>query len=243
MLTHIVRWVAPHRAWIVRRRLLRWIARRILMIHRQGSVTSIHLGQARGLRWRRSKRYVVTEYWLGTFEPLVQQAIAEGLSPGDTFFDAGSHSGFHCLVGARAVGETGLVVAIEPDPANAADIEGQVALNGFDHVEVVRKVVAADLSEPWSWVDGNVVTPTTIDQLSHEFQPPTLIKIDVEGLELEVLRGAQTTIREHRPTLVIEAHFRELAAAVTARLTTLGYRCATFPVPYGPEFHIVAKPA
>ena len=72
------------------------------------------------------------------------------------------------------------------------------------------------------------MTPTTIDQLTHEFQPPTLIKIDVEGLELEVLRGAQATLREHRPTLVIEAHFRELASAVTARLATLGYRCETF---------------
>ena len=234
MLTHIVRWVAPHRDWIVRRRLLRWIARRILMIHREGSVTSIHLGRARGLLWRRSKRYVVTEYWLGTFEPLVQQAIADGLSPGDTFFDVGSHSAFHSLVGAGAVGETGLVVAIEPDPANAADIEGQVALNGFDRVIVVRKVVVADLSEPWPWVDGSAVTPTTIDQLTHEFQPPTLIKVDVEGLEIEVLRGAHATLREHRPTLVIEAHFGELAAAAFARLTALGYRCTSFPFPYGP---------
>ena len=65
----------------------------------------------------------------------------------------------------------------------------------------------------------------------------------MEGLELEVLRGAEATIREHRPTLVIEAHFRELATAVTARLATLGYRCEPFPATYGPEVHVVAKPA
>ena len=246
MLTHVVRWVVPYRAWIVRRRFLRWIARRILMIHCEGSVTPIRLGEARGLRWRRSKRHAVLntqiEYWLGTYETLVQQTIAEGLSPGDTFFDIGAASGFHALIGARAVGGTGLVIAIEADPDTATDIEGQVALNGFDHVVVVRKVVTADPSEPWSWVDGSAVTPTTIDLLTHEFKPPTLIKIDVEGLELEVLRGAHTTLREHRPTLVIEAHFRELAAAVTARLAALGYRCETFPTLYGREVHVVAKP-
>ncbi len=247
MVTRVVRWVAPYRAWIVRRRLLRWIARRILMFHGEGSVTSIRLGEARGLRWRRSKRHSVLhapiEYWLGTYEPLVQKTIAEALSPGDTFFDVGAACGFHTLIGARAVGGTGRVIAIEADPANAADLEAQVELNRFDNVEVVRKVVAADLSELWSRTDGGPVTPTTIDQLTHDFQPPTLIKIDVEGLELEVLRGAQATIRKHRPTLVIEAHFRELATAVTARLATLGYRCETFSATYGHEVHVVAKPA
>ena len=204
-------------------------------------------GEARGLRWRRSRRHTVLhapiEYWLGTYEPLVQQTIADGLSPGDTLFDVGAACGFHTLIGARAVGGTGLVIAIEADPANAADIEGQVALNGFDRVVVVRKVVAADLSEPLPWVDGSAVTPTTIDRLTHEFQPPTLIKVDVEGLELEVLRGAHATLREHRPTVVIEAHFREVAAAITARLAELGYRCETSPATYGPEVHVVAKPA
>ena len=153
----------------------------------------VRLGQARGLRWRRSKRNVVAEYWLGTFEPVVQRTIAEGLSSGDTFFDVGSHIGFHSLIGARAVGATGLVVALEPDPANAADIEGQAAINGFDYITVVRKYAVADLSERWSWIDGAAVTPTTIDHLTHEFRPPTLIKIDVEGLELEALRGAAAT--------------------------------------------------
>ena len=202
----------------------------------------VRLGQARGLRWRRSKRNVVAEYWLGTFEPVVQRTIAEGLSSGDTFFDVGSHIGFHSLIGARAVGATGLVVALEPDPANAADIQGQAALNGFDHITVVRKYAVADLSERWSWIDGTAVTPTTIDHLTHEFRPPTLIKIDVEGLELEALRGAAATLREHRPTLVVEAHYSGLAGATVARLAVLGYRCETFPAPFGPEFHIVAKP-
>ena len=242
MLSHVIRWAAPHRAWIVRHRLVRWVVRRILTFHREGSVTVVQMGQAKGLRWRRSKRDVVAEYWLGTFEPQVQRAIAEGLSPGATFFDVGSHIGFHSLIGARAVGATGLVVAIEPDPANAAEIEAQAALNGFDHVTVVRKTVVADLSEPWQSVDGAAATPTTIDTLTHEFRPPALIKIDVEGLELEVLRGAAATLREHRPTVVVEAHYSGLAGAAIARLGVLGYRCVTFPAPYGPEFHIVAKP-
>lgn len=242
MLTRIIRWAAPYRTWIVRHRILRWVVLRILTLHRDGSVTTVRLGHARGLRWRRSKRTVVAEYWLGTFEPLVQRTIAEGLSSGDTFFDIGSHSGFHSLVGARAVGPAGLVVAIEPDPANAAEVEGQAALNGFDHITVVRKVAVADRSDPGSCVHGAAVTPTTIDDLTREFGPPTLIKIDVEGLEVEVLRGAAATLREHCPALVIEAHSDGLAGIIVARLAALGYHCVTSPAPYGPEFHIVAKP-
>ena len=241
MLTQVLRWAAPHRTWIVRHRLLRSVVLRILTLHRDGSVTMVRLGHAKGLRWRRSKRSVVAEYWLGTFEPVVQQTIVESLSPGDTFFDVGSHSGFHSLVGARAVGPSGLVVAIEPDPANAAETEGQAALNGFGHITVVRKAAVAELSEPASRVDGAAVTPTTIDTLSHEFRPPALIKVDVEGLELEVLRGAAATLREHRPTVVVEAHSDGLAGVTVARLTAQGYRCVTSPAPYGPEFHVVAK--
>lgn len=242
MLTHLVRWAAPYRTWIVRHRLLRSVVLCILTLHRDGSVTTVHLGHARGLRWRRSKRNVVAEYWLGTFEPLVQRAIAEGLPPGGTLFDVGSHSGFHSLVGARAVGPAGLVVAVEPDPSNAAEIERQAALNGFDHITVVRKAALADASEASSNVDDAAVTPTTIDNLSQEFRPPSLIKIDVEGLELEVLRGAAATLREHRPTVVVEAHSDGLAGITVARLAAFGYHCVTSPAPYGPEFHIVAKP-
>lgn len=242
MLTRLIRWAAPHRTWIVRHRLLRWFVRRILTLHREGSVTVVRMGQAKDLRWRRSKREVVAEYWLGTFEPRVQRAIADGLSSGDTFFDIGAHSGFHSLIGARVVGATGLVVAVEPDPASAAEVEGQATLNGFDQITVVHKTAVADLSEPWASLDGAAVTPTTIDILAHEFRLPTLIKIDVEGLELEVLRGATTTLREHRPTLVVEAHYSGLADVAMARLGTLGYRCIKFPAPHGPESHIVAKP-
>jgi len=242
VLSHVIRWAAPYRTRIVRHRLLRSVVLRILTLHRDGSVTSVHLGHAQGLRWRRSKRNVVAEYWLGTFEPLVQRTIAEVLSCGGTFFDIGSHSGFHSLVGARAVGPAGLVVAIEPDPANAAEVEAQAALNGFGHITVVRKAAVADLSEPSAHVGGAAVTATTIDDLSGEFRPPSLIKIDVEGLELEVLRGGTATLCEHRPAVVVEAHSDGLAGITVARLAALGYHCDTFPAPYGPEYHIVAKP-
>ena len=242
MLTRLIRWLEPHRAWISRRRLLLWAARQILVRQREGSVTSIRLGEARGLRWRRSKRHIVTEFWLGTFEPLVQQTVVEGLSPGDTFFDVGANVGFISLVGARAVGPTGLVVAVEPNADDVADLEAQVALNGFDHVVAVRQAVSADVSGPWSWVNGEAVIPTTIDHLTGEFRPPALIKIDVEGLELEALRGARETLRNFRPTVVAEAHSPELAAATSARLAAAGYRCETFRPPHGSGFHIVALP-
>ena len=234
MLTHAVRWAVPFRGWIARFRFVNWILLRLLGAHREGSVTTIRFGESRGLRWRRSKLHIPdgVEYWLGTYEMPVQRVLADRLSPGDTFFDVGANAGFFSVLAARKVGAAGLCVAVEPDPAFADISAGQAALNGFDNVTVVRRLVTAAPEQVWPWRIGDVATPTTtIDQLTREFRPPTLIKIDVEGLELEVLRGAEATLREHRPSLVIEAHSAELVMAVTTRLTA-AYRCETFVTPY-----------
>ena len=191
------------------------------MTYREGSVTTIHSGEARGLRWRRSHRRLSdrVEYWLGTHEPPVQRALADRLSPGDTFFDVGANAGFFSILAARQVGATGLCVAVEPDPAIANIVAAQAELNGFDNVAVVRKLVTASGGGEWPWTVGGVATPTTtIDQLTRGFRPPTVIKIDVEGLEIEALRGGEATLREHRPSLVIEAHSAELLMALTVRL-------------------------
>ena len=204
------------------------------MTYREGSVTTIHTGEACGLRWRRSHRRLCdrVEYWLGTHEPPVQRALADRLSAGDTFFDVGANAGFFSVLAARKVGPTGLCVAVEPDPTIANVVAAQADLNGLCNVAVVRKLVTASAEDEWPWTVGGVATPTTtIDQLTREFGPPTLIKIDVEGLEIEALRGGEATLREHRPSLVIEAHSAELLMALTVRLAE-AYRCETFVTPY-----------
>ena len=204
------------------------------MTYREGSVTTIRSGEASGLRWRRSYRPLCDrlEYWLGSHEPPVQRALADRLSPGDTFFDVGAGPGFFSVLAARKVGATGLCVAVEPDPTISNVVAGQVDLNGLDNVAIVRKLVTASDGDVWPWtVGGKAIPTTTIDQLTREFRPPTVIKIDIEGLEIEALRGAEATLREHRPLPVIEAHTAELLMALTVRLAA-AYRFETFITPY-----------
>ena len=160
MLTRAVRWAVPFRGWIARFRFVNWIFLRFLMAYREGSVTTIHFGEACGLRWRRSRRFLCdrVEFWLGTHELPVQRALADRLSPGDTFFDIGANAGFFSVLAARKVGAAGLCVAVEPDPTIAKVIAGQAALNGFDNVAVVRKLVTAAPGEVWPWMVGDAAT-------------------------------------------------------------------------------------
>lgn len=165
---------------------------------------------------------------------------------GDTFFDVGANIGTVTLpVAATRRAEC---LAFEPEPRNAARLAENVDLNGLPNVTVIE---AALWSAPGtvgllaggpagtgthSVVErgGDGVTPvpaTTIDELSGRgSRPPDVVKLDVEGAELEVLRGAAATlaagaIRE----LFVETHAHALAErgvseeGVAGFLAELGY--------------------
>lgn len=179
---------------------------------------------------------------LGTWEPETQAALAEHLHVGDVFFDVGAATGFHTLIGARLVGPTGRVVAFEPTRENIATLRHNLNLNSSENVDVLTvaladkagtAVMVPESTDEVSIVmklvtngsaDENAVDVTTLDALldAGRVPIPTLIKIDVEGVEIEVLKGATELIGAHHPTLLIEVHERweELKAVLEAA----GYR-------------------
>ncbi len=141
------------------------------------------------------------------FDPDEIDAVRRALKPGDVAVDVGANIGVYTLEMARAVGTQGRVWAFEPDPANAVLLEKNVMRNGYRNVTVIRAAVAdfsgrstiarhADnagmhkLSETGD-VDVEVV------RLDDLVQPPVkFLKIDVEGAEAAVLRGAHRTIAQ-----------------------------------------------
>jgi len=138
------------------------------------------------------------------------------LAEGDLVADCGANNGFTTIFFADAVGAAGHVVAFEPYPPNARDIRQNVALNKFENVQVEEKAVGdrngevAMLAEPNGVIGvnknrtmANVPMVRLDDMFPHT--SPNLIKIDVEGYELQTLRGA-TRIMESRPKLDIEVH-------------------------------------
>jgi len=157
--------------------------------------------------------------WYGWHDPTNPEVlfIRDMISPGDLVFDVGSHHGFYTLVMARRALR---VIAIEPNPYNVVRLEKNIALNHSENVSVRQTAVGASkgrisllCESDWGGVQsGDTKTLPTIDvdvvrldDLAEEYGFPQFLKIDVEGFEAGVLRGA-LRILERRPKVAIEVH-------------------------------------
>ena len=91
--------------------------------------------------WLQIHPRVGAEYWKGTAEIRVQQALMKYVRPGMTVYDIGANFGFFTLIAARLVGERGRVFAFDPEPECISRIQAGVCRNGMDNVCVVRAAV------------------------------------------------------------------------------------------------------
>jgi FkbM family methyltransferase len=179
------------------------------------------------------------------------------LRPGDTAVDAGAHIGFFTVQMAAAVGAEGRVYAFEPFDGNADLLERSVAENRFeDRVIVQRAAVGAaaglatltfpvetlnsggayllrDGTAPLAGNRKKEVPLVALDALDIR-RPVRFIKMDVEGAEPQVIRGAALILKEDRPVILSELHPTQLdrASGVTAddfldQMRALGYRAQT----------------
>ncbi len=124
--------------------------------------------------------------------------------------------GFTTIFFAQLVGPSGKVIAFEPYPPNANDVRRNVLLNELTNVEVKQAAVGNYTgSAPFlAAFNGSLINKGSQQSLSVDVVrlddalrsvQATLIKIDVEGHELEVLKGA-AQILQTRPKLDIEVH-------------------------------------
>ncbi|HEX2195593.1 MAG TPA: FkbM family methyltransferase [Actinomycetota bacterium] len=178
-------------------------------------------------------------------EGYVARHLAEVLSPGDHVVDVGGYVGYFTMLAAGIVGAGGSVTAFEPVPENAASIRRSAAANGFGHVQVEEVAVSDHEGRDPLWVDreegGSAsstsslagggseqveVPVTTLDRYVAErgLARVDLVKIDVEGLEEEVVRGMEAVMRDLRPELVVEFAGPEAAKACVALLEARSYR-------------------
>jgi FkbM family methyltransferase len=185
-------------------------------------------------------------YSLGTTEPEEQEAFERLVCEGMTVFNAGANIGFHAVILARLVGPSGHLVCFEPFPQSAAAVRRNLELNGFsDRAKVVESAVSDaegeavlslhggtaefSISKPRSRdADGEIkVSTVSLDGVASSFGlVPQVITLDIEGAEIDALRGSSELIAKYRPTFVIELHWlqQKLADFFATELHPRGYR-------------------
>jgi FkbM family methyltransferase len=154
---------------------------------------------------------------LGLFEPAETRLLTGLLRPGDTFIDVGAHIGWFTTLASRAVGGNGVVVACEPYPSNAAALKENLALNNVENVRLVEMALGSQPGEltlapagdsggvtALDWGKGQRVTAsmTTLDEVAAGLPAVSLLKVDVEGWEPQVLRGGGETLRRAEHVLI-----------------------------------------
>lgn len=169
------------------------------------------------------------------------------LRPGDVVVDCGACLGEFTLYASKAVGPSGRVVAFEPDQDYYRDLLENIDANALRNVTAVNKGVwssdgalkfVGDDRMGYSFMmeggDGAVTVPVV--SLDNEMRrlgvgKADFIKMDVEGAELETIRGAEATLRNNDAAVAVASYHlvdgRKSCEAVERALEGLGYRAWT----------------
>lgn len=161
----------------------------------------------------------------------------------ELFLDVGAYAGIYSLI--ACTDGPGQAIAFEPNPDTRPLLAANIAANGLGHrIAVIPKgvadregtaqmVVPDDRTAARIDVDGMgpTVELTTIDRVL-EGRRVDVIKVDVEGLEPQVILGGRESIEMYRPALILEVLDREAFGRLTRVLEPLGYRSC---VHLGPE--------
>jgi FkbM family methyltransferase len=190
-------------------------------------VYTVRHGLAKGLKRRGGLGFMPQVGVPTTEETFLQQLDLAG----QTIFDVGGFEGIFTLFFARRMGAAGRLCTFEPNPRNFVRIVENVRLNAFPRVDVCQLALGAapghaslvfppDETARGSLLDDIqaqireekhadtvVVEVETVDRLVARGLPePDFVKIDVEGLERDVLEGMKGTIARRHPRLYIEIH-------------------------------------
>lgn len=209
----------------------------------------------------RGKKWIVGSSshgcWVGSFEYEKQHAFAQAVAAGDVVYDLGANVGFYSLLASVLVGSTGRVYSFEPLPRNIAYLKRHVALNHMSNCQVLEIAVSdADgearfdpSHEPTmarlSSRGNTMVRTMRLDSLvsQGEISAPNMMKIDIEGSEMDALKGCAETIERHRPTIVLATHGAEVHQACVQFLRVRDYRLESLtPDTVETSAELIARP-
>lgn len=175
--------------------------------------------------------------------------FASNVMPGETWLDVGAHYGYTAIALSRLVGPTGRVFAFEPMVSTAGYLAQTRRLNRFPQLTVLPLALAAPLSlelkqlptvrgmvdstiQGGAWMETILVV--RLDwlwpQICSQQQQIDGVKIDVQGMEIEVLRGMSKTLKTYKPKLIVEVHQGVDRSVLLDLLEASGYRRQGWPI-------------
>jgi FkbM family methyltransferase len=200
-------------------------------------------------------------FLFGVWEPEMTAYVEATLRPGRVFIDVGANIGYYSMLASRLVGLSGSVVAIEPSPTNFSELKRNIALNHALNIRAIDMAVGDESSvaplyqgpksnrgrtgllERPGFIRECVVRIEPLRALltANEIARTQMIKVDVEGAELPVLRSIIDLMPdlphdveimvELAPSVVAAPEFSEMRAALAE------FTAYQFKNPYDIEFY------
>jgi FkbM family methyltransferase len=177
-------------------------------------------------------------------EPLQTQSFIKIIKPGDIIFDVGANVGYYTALGSKLTGAQGKVYSFEPSIRNISYLYRHVEINKLNNVTIIPSACSDSPSilnfiessntatgrlenSEISGTSGTKVTiiPTvTLDAIADKIKKlPNVLKIDVEGAEVAVLKGAEKIISVAKPAIFLSVHSEKLRTTCLTYLRTFGY--------------------
>ena len=207
-------------------------------------------------------------YYFGLWEPSLSAWLARRLAPGDVFIDVGANVGYFTLLAARLVGASGAVVAVEAMPAIFEHLLRHVRANGLTNCRCVNEAAVGpdapgEVTLFWGG-EGNIGSSGMIERegqnravrvparplrailTDDECRRARVIKVDVEGVEAEAIRGLGLDSGRFDPRLelIVEVAYEVERLAerewLLGHLRTLGY--FSYVLPDAHNFRCYANP-
>ena len=177
----------------------------------------------------------------GEFSEPEVEMLGKLVSPGDTVIEVGANIGALTVPLAQFVGPQGVIVAFEPQRVLYQNLCANVALNGLGNVRAINAAVGRengsvvlpriDYDKPGIFgahsiegaTDGETVQLVALDKFV-QTKRCRLMKVDVEGMEEDVILGATNLIKTLRPILYVENDREEKSESLIATLLGLDYK-------------------
>jgi FkbM family methyltransferase len=186
------------------------------------------------------------DYWLGTYEIDLQNALSGLVRPGMVTYDVGANVGYISLILGKLVGEDGKVFSLEANPENVKRLKINLKLNEklsqftligkavadktgaiefFVHESDDMGKVAGSAGRQEKYTESLSIESVSLDDFVYKENHPAphLIKIDIEGGEVLAFPGMHQLLRKAQPLILVELHGPESAAEALNTLNTADY--------------------